>query len=46
MFSPDELLQPDEAVLVLIQDGGPGPVEEQHHVLQTAQYRAVPLSFG
>ena len=33
-WRPHQLLQSDQAVLVLVEDGYPGPVEEQHHVLQ------------
>ena len=33
----DQLLQSDQPVLVLVQDRHPGPVEEQHHVLQHNQ---------
>ena len=31
---PDQLLESDQPVLVLVEDCHPGPVEEQHHILQ------------
>ena len=33
-WRPDQLLESDQPVLVLVEDCHPSPVEEQHHILQ------------
>ena len=33
-WRPDQLLESDQPVFVLVEDCHPSPVEEQHHILQ------------